>query len=136
MHRTPRQDRTQEQTVTTTQSPDPSSLLQHRDLGSGEHRNVYPSLSISETVHLLPSRLPLLLSSLLPVLRRLWDRAPVHRRCPQLECGCVHDRDVNAARNLKRMAVSYTASACGEVVSLDQAVKQSSVKQELNSISA
>jgi putative transposase len=52
------------------------------------------------------------------------------------ECGCVHERDVNAARNLKRMAVSDTASACGEVVSLDQAVKQSSVKQELNIISA
>lgn len=29
-------------------------------------------------------------------------------------CGATHDRDVNAAINLKNMAVSSTASACGE----------------------
>ena len=44
----------------------------------------------------------------LPLEVRRW-------RCPC--CGAVHDRDVNAARNLKNLAVSSTVSACGEVSS-------------------
>lgn len=41
----------------------------------------------------------------LPLSVRQWT-------CPT--CGLVHDRVVNAAVNLKNMAVSSTASACGE----------------------
>jgi putative transposase len=56
-------------------------------------------------------------------------------------CGVVHDRDVNAAINLKNMAVSSTVSACGEEGSggrCKPAVKPSSVKQEVrfDSVSA
>lgn len=55
--------------------------------------------------------------------------------CPV--CSNEHDRDVNAAMNLKKMAVSSTASACGEESagrSRKTLVKLASAKQEVNTI--
>jgi putative transposase len=51
------------------------------------------------------------------------------------ECGAIHDRDVNAAVNLKNMAVSSTVSACGEDGSgsgRKTRVKPASGKQEVS----
>jgi len=57
----------------------------------------------------------------LPLSVRQWT-------CPV--CGAVHDRDVNAACNLRNMAVSSTVSACGEE---SAEVKLASMKQEVSS---
>lgn len=51
-------------------------------------------------------------------------------------CGVSHDRDINAAINLKNMAVSSTVSACGEGGSglwRKTQVKPASTKQEVSS---
>lgn len=63
----------------------------------------------------------------LPLSIRAWT-------CPVR--GEVHDRDVNAAINLRNRAVSFTASACGEEGSglgRKSQVKPASMKQESSS---
>ena len=63
----------------------------------------------------------------LPLSVREWT-------CP--ECGSVQDRDVNAAINLRNLAVSSTVSACGEEGSgsgRKTRTKPASVKQESSS---
>ncbi len=62
----------------------------------------------------------------LPLAVRTWT-------CPA--CGVTHDRDLNAAINLKNLAVSSTVSACGEEGSglgCKLKAKPASVKQELS----
>jgi len=47
------------------------------------------------------------------------------------KCGHKMDRDLNASMNLKKMAVGYTASACGETIK-NGIVPLVSMKQEAN----
>jgi putative transposase len=56
-----------------------------------------------------------------------------HWTCPG--CGAYHERDVNAAINLEKMAVSSTASACGGEgagPARERGVKPAPMKQESN----
>jgi putative transposase len=48
-------------------------------------------------------------------------------------CGLEIDRDLNAALNLDKMAVSYTVNACGESKQSSDLFRRDSVKQENNS---
>ena len=65
---------------------------------------------------------------ILPLSVREW-------KCPA--CGRAHDRDVNAAKNLLKLAASSAVSACGEEGSGGRRkpiVKPASVKQEPNAV--
>lgn len=65
--------------------------------------------------------------------RRVMETLPLSVREWECRCGALHDRDVNAAINLRNKAVEFTASACGEESSgrgSNAAVKLASMKQE------
>lgn len=66
---------------------------------------------------------------------KLEELALSHRAWTCPGCGSIHDRDVNAAINLKNMAASSAVSACGEEGSGQRRktrAKPASVKQEVS----
>lgn len=66
---------------------------------------------------------------------KLEELALSHRAWTCPECGSIHDRDVNAAINLKNMAASSAVSACGEEGSGQHRktrAKPASMKQEVS----
>ena len=71
-----------------------------------------------------------------PICGHKVDKLPLSVRewvCPV--CGAVHDRDINAAKNLEGYAVSSTVSACGgegSGLTRKRQVKPAPVKQEFN----
>ncbi|MEU6259418.1 RNA-guided endonuclease TnpB family protein [Streptomyces sp. NPDC047043] len=71
-------------------------------------------------------------SKLCSVCGTLADKMPLHVRTWTCECGTIHDRDVNAARNL--LAAGRAVSACGAGVRPQRRTPggQSATKQEVS----
>ncbi|RPE27056.1 putative transposase [Streptomyces sp. Ag109_O5-1] len=69
-------------------------------------------------------------SKLCSVCGTLQDKMPLHVREWTCDCGTIHDRDVNAAKNI--LAVGLTASVCGAGVRPQRSTPggQSAVKQK------
>ncbi|MBD0692295.1 RNA-guided endonuclease InsQ/TnpB family protein [Streptomyces sp. CBMA123] len=70
-------------------------------------------------------------SKLCSACGRIRDRMPLNVRVWECDCGAVHDRDVNAARNI--LAAGLAVAACGDGVRPQRSTPggQSSMKQEV-----